>query len=329
VSGGADSAVAAARLADKDPGITGVTMRLVDEGLSNAHDASLQAASDVCDALSIRHRVVDLRAHFDRLVVSTARTLRAAGATPNPCTICNEHVKFGALLDEALTRWADVLATGHYVRCVTAEDGVPRLARPADASKDQTYFLYRVSSAALEYLTFPLAESHKEDVLAEARERGLPTLSRESQDICVPDVFADEDGQAGNIVGPDGETLGTHEGVLRFTVGQRKGLGLPGGPHFVTRIDPRTGDVHVGGRESVFRTRVRAVDPVWNAVSAETECDAQIRYRSAPSRVRATLRDDELHVEFESPIEAPAPGQSVVCYQDDVVIGGGVIAEAW
>jgi tRNA-specific 2-thiouridylase len=304
-------------------------MRLVEPDVAEGHDAAIETAREVCEVIGLRHKVVDLRAEFEAHVIARARALAAAGATPNPCVMCNESVKFGALLERAITNWADTLATGHYVRVDTDDAGVRRIARPVDVEKDQTYFLYRVAPDALGYLEFPLADARKVDVLEEAAARGLPLLDRESQDVCVPRAFELDPGPAGRILDADGTVLGNHDDVRAFTVGQRKGLGLAGGPYYVTHVDAHGGDVRVDPKDALSKRHVCAVDPVWTHPDTDAECLAQVRYRSTPTPAHATLRDGELVVEFHGSVDAPAPGQAVVCYVDDVVIGGGVIAESW
>ena len=330
MSGGVDSSVAAALLLESGADVTGATMRLAAPGVNALHDASIEAAVHVCAALGIPHRVVDVADEFAALVRSAHKT-RHAGSTPNPCVSCNESVKFGVFFEQCRTLGAELFATGHYARIVTDTEGEIRLHRGTDATKDQSYFLYRVPPSVLAFCAFPLGEWLKSAVAEEAGRRDLPVLAKESQDVCMPELFAlDSSGRSGVITDSEGRVLGNHDNVAAYTIGQRKGLGVGGdGPYYVTGLDTTTGTVTVGPREQILRTSVRACDPVWLSTDLDASCTAQVRYRSEPSAARARVHGAHLVVEFDDSIEAPTPGQSVVCYVADIVIGGGVISSAW
>jgi tRNA-specific 2-thiouridylase len=326
VSGGADSAVAAALSLETADVVAGATMRLAPPGAFAYHDAAIEAAAAVCGFLGIAHHIFDMTAEFDEVVVGHARS-RQEGLTPNPCVLCNVDVKFGAFLTRCLDAGAGILATGHYAR-VLGIDGRLRLARGLDLAKDQSYFLYRLDSGQLSACRFPLGEKTKEWTLAKAADLGLPVLDDESQDLCIPERFATSHEGHGAIVHIDGSVLGSHTGVAGFTVGQRKGLGLgTGAPLYVVDIDPVTATVTVGDRRDILRTRLMADDVVWQGRPSQ-RCAAQIRYRSTATDATAVFDGQLLEIAFDSPVEAPAPGQSVVCYDGDVVVGGGVIQSA-
>ena len=329
MSGGVDSSVTAAMMLDAGASVTGVTMRLAEEGFAPQHDAAIVAAANVCDTLGIAHRTLDVTAEFSKIVAS-AHDSRTVGHTPNPCIICNEHLKFGAFLRRCRELGADLVATGHYVRVVTLQDATLRLGRGVDPTKDQSYFLYRLGPDVLGFALFPLGGRLKKDVAEEAASRGLPVLEAESQDICIPQLFEYETpGRCGSIVDTTGRTLSTHDDATGFTVGQRKGLGIGGGqPFFVTEVDAASGTVTVGGRADIEKRTVLADDVVWWTAERALSCTAQIRYRGNATPAQASLEGGLLKIIFDAPVEAPAPGQSVVCYEDDTVIGGGIIASA-
>jgi len=335
VSGGVDSAVTAARLIDAGHDVSAVTLRMVPEGQLSSADESMASARAVAEALGIEHVVVDAVTVFDECVLDYLADAYAEGLTPNPCVRCNERVKFEVLLAEATRRGIPRVATGHYARVVWVDD-VPWVARGFDVGKDQSYFLYRLGVDALARMVFPLGESTKADVRAEAEMRGLPAARRtESQDVC----FTDQGGligivtarhpdaeSPGPIVDDAGRVLGTHRGLAHYTVGQRKGLGI-GGPvtWYVSALDPATNTVHVSPAQDMTTVRVQAVNVVWRGEAGPIRCEAQVRYRAAARPVTATFDGSNLNVTFDSPVSAPAPGQSVVCYVQDRVIGGGEI----
>ncbi|GAB4274605.1 MAG: tRNA 2-thiouridine(34) synthase MnmA [Coriobacteriia bacterium] len=331
MSGGVDSSTAAALLLEQGHAVSGVTMVL-------GHSSSApKAAEEVCRHLGIPHRTVDLARPFSELVVGAYADAYAAGRTPNPCVTCNERVKFGLLLDDVLSRGADLLATGHYARVLEGEPR--RLAMGVDRTKDQSYFLYRLSPEVLEKVVFPIGGMKKSDVRRIAAQAGLPTAQREeSQEACFvgaegyeqvvrqlrPDAF-----EPGPIVDSGGNVLGTHNGIARYTIGQRKGLGVATGKAlYVTAIDPASNTVHVGTADEACVTEIVAKDVVWHDARAKGACT--FRYRHATSVLAGTFSVDEsrLVVRSEEPLRGVAPGQALVCYKGDVVMGGGTIEGA-
>lgn len=338
MSGGVDSSVSAAVLLEQGHEVTGVTMQLWPSGDDEGGCCSIAAVRDarrVCDFLGIPHYVLNFRESFERTVVRPFAEEYARGRTPNPCIVCNDVVKFGDLLHRVELQGADALATGHYARIVTVESGRCALARGLDPDKDQSYFLYRMTLDQLDRVMFPVGEMRKAEVRAFALRLGLSVAEKpDSQETCfAPDgdygpvlaAHAPEALLAGEMVDCDGNVLGAHQGLGRYTVGQRKGLGLGGGEaRYVVRLESDTNRVIVGEREALSARSLVAELPVWNGGSEE-DVDVMVRYRMIPVPGRATLDEGVLTVDLTTPVEAVAPGQSVVCYRGDIVLGGGVI----
>lgn len=339
MSGGVDSSVAAALLLEQGHEVTGVTMQLWPSSDDAGGCCSVSAVRDarrVCDLLGITHYTLNYRATFEREVVEPFATAYASGMTPNPCIACNDRVKFSDLLAKVSAHGADYLATGHYARIVRDAQGRHRLARGVDTEKDQSYFLYRLTGAQAAHVLFPVGELTKSEVRAFAERFALPVANKaESQEACfaesgdyAPVVTArfPEAGVPGDIVTADGEVVGRHGGLANFTVGQRKGIGVGGSasPLYVCALDVAGNRVIVGPRDSLRVDEVEAVDVVWHG-EADVSVDAVVRYRMRPRPARAHLAGGVLRVRFDEWIEGVAPGQAVVCYGDDVVIGGGVI----
>jgi tRNA-specific 2-thiouridylase len=327
LSGGVDSAVAAALLVDAGRRAEGVTLRL----RPTDSDVVVHARA-VCDGLGIPHRTIDLTREFEERVVARFAAAYAGGMTPNACIWCNEEVKFGLLLKAARSNGA-ALATGHYARIVATDAG-PRLARGTDQPKDQSYFLYRLGPDVLADVLLPIGHLTKSAVRELARARGLPTARhRESQDACFlaetsasafvgarhPGALA-----SGDIVDTAGNLLAHHGGIAGYTVGQRKGL--PGGgegPLYVVALDAAANRVVAGPLEECRTRTVHATDVRWYAPGVDRVL-AQVRARMAPAPATVRATGDALVVDFDEPVCA-APGQAVVCYQGDTIAGGGTI----
>lgn len=336
MSGGVDSSAAAALLLEAGRDVFGVTMRL---GLAELADRrccgeeEVLLARRVCDALGIQHVVLDMAPEFASEVVEPFCADYAAGLTPNPCVRCNERIKFGAFLKRVKRLGADALATGHYAR-VALIAGQAWLERGADRQKDQSYFLYRVPPESLAMLEFPLGDLTKLEVRALAEERGLPTAARrESQEVCFTNDHAafvtarhPEAGTPGPVESTNGTVLSTHRGIASYTVGQRKGLGLsgPGGPYRVVRIDAARNAVIVGAAKTLSLEQVTLAESVWR-LPESARVLAQVRYRGHPLTATATPDESGLSVQFDTPTDGLAPGQSLVLYQGDRVVGGGVV----
>ena len=346
MSGGVDSSVAAALTADRR-GVdrcAGVAMRLystaeeaVRSGRTCCAPDDLQDARRAAAALGIRFYVYDAQERFRERVIEPFVAAYAQGETPNPCVRCNDHVKFDWLLDRARKLGAGELVTGHYAR-VELRDGRYRLLRARDAAKDQSYFLHGLTQEELSMVRFPLGELTKEQVRGIARQRGLPNADKpESMEICfVGDVplaeFLEEHGVAkarGEIVGADGEVLGEHEGVHRFTVGQRRGLGSGFKlPLYVKALDAARQRVVVGTRGQAKRGDFHAQGASWVHAPPVpgTRCEVQIRHRGKPLAAVVDPSGAGVEVTLLEPALGVAPGQSAVFYRGDEVLGGATIA---
>lgn len=332
MSGGVDSSVAAHRVLSTGAKVVGVSLRLLTEGANESHDAGIAAAARVASELGIEHHVIDATRFFDSNVLQYVADEYASGLTPNPCTRCNEEVKFALLVNFADEIGADKVVTGHYARILN-EGESDWIGRAIDREKDQSYFLYRLGSKVLARLEFPLGECSKEDVRQEAEEIGIHVARRpESQDVCFAldgDVAGFVAGRHPSVTQPgpivlDGEVVGTHKGIGRYTVGQRKGLGIGGeGPYYVIKIDALDASVHVRRGSDVSHNTVRTENVVWRWEVDSVDCLIQVRHRMEPVEAHVTVVDGVMQVSSEVGIFAPAPGQSVVCYIGDRVIGGG------
>ena len=332
--------MAAALLCEAGHDVTGVHLKMADtpSGLPGKGCCTLDDARDarrVADALGIPFYVWDFAEAFADRVVDDFVAEYAAGRTPNPCIRCNERVKYTALLARARAVGFDALATGHHVRLRSDERGSHHLHRATDPGKDQTYVLYMATQDQLEHTLWPVGDYLKSDLREMARDRGLLTAAKpDSHDICfIP--LGDLGGflrprlgrRAGNFIGPGGQVLGTHDGAYRFTVGQRRGLGLAGfdEPLFVTAI--AGDDVHVGTRDALETHALRMADASWIAGEPpQAEVRAQVRYRGEPLPCSLQRSGDEWTVTFDE--ERPAgvaPGQAVVFYAGDECLGGGTI----
>ena len=331
MSGGVDSAVAAHRILAAGHEAEGCTLILGD---ARGEDAR---AAAVCRRLGIPHRTLDLTREFAAEVVHPFALAYAEGRTPNPCIECNRRIKFGRLLDYALREGFDALATGHYARLVGEGEG-RRVARAADARKDQSYVLYHLSPEALSHVLFPLGEMEKSEVKALAASLGLveSAEARESQDICfVPDgdyasLVERETGcpsLPGNYVDAEGRVLGPHRGIIHYTVGQHKGLGIAlGRVRYVTAISAARREVTLGDAEDLYRREVALSDLVLHGASgAPFRAAVKLRYRAPDAMATVIPEGKGALLVFDTPQRAPAPGQSAVLYDGDTVLGGGTI----
>jgi tRNA-uridine 2-sulfurtransferase len=346
MSGGVDSSVTAALLKREGYDVVGVTLQLYDAGAAAKKKGACCAGQDIYDArrvaetLDMPHYVLDYEDRFREKVMEDFADAYVRGETPIPCVLCNEKVKFADLLSAAKELGGDALATGHYVRRVEGARGA-ELHCAADASRDQSYFLFSTTRAQLDYLRFPLGAMKKADVRARAAEFALPVAEKpDSQDICfVPDgdyakVVArlrPHAARPGDIVDLAGAVVGRHEGVMHFTIGQRKGLGLSGNdePLFVVKLDAKNARVVVGPRAALASRGVTLRDMNWLAdVTGTFDCAVKVRSMRPPVSARVVPTADGAEVELLNPEDAVAPGQACVFYEGSRVLGGGWIARA-
>lgn len=352
MSGGVDSSTAALLVREAGFEAIGVTLRLWNPAQPSAQAAAksccspseVDDAARVARALGIPHYVLDHVEPFARSVIAPFVSEYVAGRTPIPCVLCNQVLKFGHLLETARKVGAEALVTGHYARIEQGDDGGPVLMRARDRTKDQSYFLFSISAGELGHIRFPIGDLTKDEVRSRATAAGLPVARKpESQEICfVPDGdharFVERAAGigptelAGPIVDLDGRRIGSHTGIHRFTVGQRRGLGIGGGgQRFVVRIDGPSRTLQVGPRDALARRVLRASRPTWlssRAPVAGTRVTAQIRSRHVPAA--ATVQEagpDRLVIAFDEPQEAITPGQAAVLYSGDRVLGGAWIEE--
>jgi len=340
MSGGTDSSAAAALLVDEGYEVIGLTAHMWKDGSRCCSLEDVERARRVCTYLDIRHYVVNAQEIFTDKIVDPFVESYAAGRTPSPCIYCNSFVKFGFLVERAVQLNCDYLATGHYARAERFADGKFHLLCAKDPSKDQSYFLHRLSQKQLEFLLFPLANMPKDEVKAYSRDRGLPVVPRgESQDLCfveegrLPDFVEQRDpsvAKRGEIHGPGGSVVGHHEGLHHFTVGQRGKLGIALGERmYVKRLDRENNVVEVAPRPGVMKSQCALSDIHWisgSVPSTEFRCEVRPRYRSNGAMATVKLTDGAVcSVVFDEPQFALTPGQAAVFYREGEVLGGGWI----
>jgi len=331
MSGGVDSSTAAALLKQAGYEVSGVYMQLWSDPERNTSDLE-----HTCQILGIPLYKLNLETEFQRLVIDYFCREYGLGRTPNPCTACNQHIKFGLLLDRVLQMGAEYLATGHYARIEHTPNGY-HLLKAVDQSKDQSYFLYTLGQRELEHLLLPLGNLHKVEVRRLAAKLGLPTSSRhESQDVCfIPGndyrsfIAKHISLKSGDIVDTNGKVLGTHDGLARYTVGQRQGLGLTSNKRlYVLRLDASSNRLVVGTKDQLLGNTLSASKLSWVSGKAPEEpvsITAKVRYKAPEVTARLLLKDKIAEVNFYQPQQAIAPGQAVIFYQGDAILGGGII----
>ncbi|HOU49615.1 MAG: tRNA 2-thiouridine(34) synthase MnmA [Smithella sp.] len=338
MSGGVDSSVAALLLKNEGYDVSGVTMRLgiIEQG-DNAKCCGASAIDDakrVCDRLQIPHYVFDYAAQLEDKVIAKFISEYKKGRTPNPCVDCNRSLKFGTLLDKALALGFDFLVTGHYAAIEKDENGYA-LRRPKDKRKDQTYFLYAIPSEKLGRILFPLAHLTKDEVRDLAEKYSLPVAQkRESQDICFVTqknyqeflLSRGQEFQPGPIVDLHGKVLGRHRGIVFHTIGQRGGLGISHPtPLYVVSIDPLKNRIVVGEKKDLMGRGLVARDVNMLAANWPSQVHAKIRYRKKEALCEVKNENEIFKVIFAEEQEAITPGQSVVFFDKDRVLGGGEI----
>ena len=344
ISGGVDSSATALIMKQNGYDCLGVTMKLHSEGEISGDGCvtskDIDDARRVCETIGIPHCVVDFSGDFERFVIRNFVEAYENGATPNPCIECNYHLKFDKLFDYAMENGYDTIATGHYARIEYDEKYSRRvLKKGLDESKDQSYVLFRLSKNQLEHTVFPLGTLSKSEVRALADEAGLDVSSKkDSQDICfIPDGdyakfiegYTKKSYPCGSFVTRDGRILGTHKGIIRYTIGQGKGLGLAL-PHRMYVCEKRldTNEVVIGENEDLYSTELWAGDVTLSAIDIIDEpirIKAKVRYKQEAQSATATIENGLLHIVFDEPQRAICKGQSVVLYDGDTVLGGGKI----
>lgn len=352
MSGGVDSSVAAILLKNAGYSVFGITMLNVPKNERAAIENKVQhrnAAADaaaVCRYLGVKHHVVDLRAEFEKQIIHDFVEEYLAGRTPNPCVHCNAVIKWGVLRDRAAALGAEAFATGHYARILQEkETGRYCLLKAQHKEKDQSYVLWRLSQKHLAATVFPLGEFSKKQVRQIAGEHNLELSGSESQEICF--IHDDDYGRflrqelsergaailPGDIIDNEDRIIGRHQGFPFYTIGQRKGLGVAlGRPMYVTEIDPAFNRIRIGDKSDLFSSGLIASRVNWISEmqpSPGIKVQARIRYKDPGYAAELqSVGQDSVTVRFSEPRPAVTPGQSAVFYQDDVVIGGGIISQA-
>lgn len=339
MSGGVDSSVTAALLKQQGHTVIGITMRLFTPHGGGEGPAVIDAAK-VARHLDIPHHVADFSPDFSRLIIDDFVEEYRCGHTPNPCVRCNRYIKFGLLLEKARELGADLLATGHYVRKTADPDGTCHLRVAGNSRKDQSYFLYSLTQEQLRQVLFPLGTiESKDEVRRLAREFALPVAEKsDSQEVCfIPNddyvAFLEGSGALessdGDIIHLNGTKVGRHHGTHRYTIGQRKGLGIAWSePLFVTGIDTERNVIMVGELQHVFSAGLRAEGVSWiippEGEEFATACKIRYRHQPVPCTVRLSA-GDTCEVLFDQPQKSVTPGQALVFYRGDEVLGGGRI----
>lgn len=347
MSGGVDSAVAAYLLKEQGYDVIGVTMQIWNDDPSHREEnggccglSAVEDARRVAQALGIPHYVMNFKREFQDKVINYFISEYLSGRTPNPCIACNRYVKWESLLRRSMEIGADYIATGHYARVERLANGRYAVRNSVTAKKDQTYALYNLTQFQLSHTLMPVGDYTKDEIRNLAKENGLPVAGKpDSQDICfvpdgdyagfIADTVPDEIPGQGNFVSEDGIILGTHKGVIHYTVGQRKGLGLSmGHPVFVSELRPDTNEVVISDRD-VFATGLTCNQ--MNFMGMENlekprRLWAKVRYAHQGEWCTARqTKEDEIYVSFEQPVRAVTPGQAVVFYDGEYVMGGGTI----
>ncbi len=346
MSGGVDSSVAAALMVNKGYDCMGCTMRLYENDMigedlfgtcCSLNDT--QDARAVCEKIGIDYNIYHYEVEFQNKVIEPFVCSYEKGETPNPCIRCNKYLKFDSLYAKGRELGYDYIVTGHYAR-IEERDGHFYLLKAKDLNKDQSYVLYDLTEEQLAHTFFPLGDYTKPEVREIAEKNDFPTSHKsESQDICfVPDGdyagmikrYRGKEYPKGKFVDTDGNVLGTHDGIINYTIGQRRGLGIPAEKRlYVTKLDVENNQVILGDNEDLFKREVHIREFHWitgEAPKGEFRCSAKIRYKHKEQPASVVINDDmTAELVFDEPQRAATPGQSVVLYDGDVVLGGGII----
>lgn len=333
ISGGVDSAAAAILLKERGYNVRGVTLRLKPDNLA---DKDIEDAKAVADTLNIPLDVLDMREEFKKVTDYFCNEY-LEGRTPNPCVMCNPNVKLGKLLEYTLSQGGDLLATGHYANIIKDENDVYYIKRNP-SSKDQSYFLCGLNQHILSHVVFPIADLSKPEIRQLASESNIPVAEKkDSQEVCfIPDndyiSFIEQEfkpqATPGDFLSSSGEKLGTHSGIYKYTIGQRKGLGAFGKPMYVLSIDTEKNAVIIGDNNELFKEKIYIKDINFlSGVAPENEfqCEVKIRCAARPAKATLTLSGEMGEIVFQDPQRAAAPGQTAAIYIDDILIGGGTI----
>lgn len=332
LSGGVDSAAAAILMLEQGYEVRGVTLRLKPGDLA---DNDIADAQKVADRLGIPLEILDEREDFKTITDYFCKAY-LNGLTPNPCVLCNPTIKFGKLVEHALKNGADFIATGHYSDIIN-DNGTFYIKRNP-SSKDQSYFLCGLNQHLLSHVIFPLSNLTKDEIRALAESKNIEVAhKKDSQEVCfIPDndyiSFIEKEfnppALAGDFLSVDGKKLGTHSGIYKYTIGQRKGLGSFGKPMYVLSIDPQKNTVTIGDNEDLFKKTIKVTELNFIAGKAPKEffdCEVKIRCAARPAKATLQITSDGAVIEFCEPQRAAAPGQTAAIYIDDILIGGGTI----
>lgn len=337
MSGGVDSSYCAHLLVSQGYEVVGLYLKLHNK--EKKHDVYIQNCQKVAQHLGIAFDVVDLQEAFKRNVYDAFVRSYKEGQTPNPCAICNPLMKFGLGLEKARELGCDYIATGHYAQ-IKEVNGIKRIAKAVDESKDQSYFLYALPQVAIDRIIFPLGAMYKENIKKTALEL-LPFLGtlqtyKESQEICFVDqsyidilrLYEKVDNE-GVVRDSSGKAVGTHKGYMHYTIGKRKGFSVFGShePHYVKSINPHNNEIIVGTKEELAVDSIQALNKSLPQAFSGGIYDVKVRYRSVPIKARIELSGDIIHAQLLESAYGVAQGQALVLYQDDCVLGGGVITQ--
>lgn len=333
LSGGVDSAASAILLKNQGYNVKGVTLRLKPGDLANK---DIEDATAVAETLGISIDVLDMREEFKKVTDYFCNEY-LEGRTPNPCVFCNPTIKFGKLVEYVLEQGGDLLATGHYANIEKDENGIYYIRRNP-SSKDQSYFLCRLNQHILSHVIFPIADMEKSKIRELASEAGIHVAEKkDSQEACfIPDndyiSFIEKEkhpkAAPGYFISSSGEKLGTHSGIYKYTIGQRKGLGAFGKPMYVLGIDSENNTVIIGDNDELFKEKIRIKDLHFTSGSAPGDkfsCRVKIRCAAKPANAEVKILGDEAIITFEAPQRAAAPGQTAAIYKEDCLLGGGTI----
>ncbi len=351
MSGGVDSSVVAAMLKNQGHEVIGATMSIwnkdtkfsgninADSCFSPHEEQDIDAAKQICDNLGIPYYILDCSKRYQQMVLDNFKSEYKAGRTPNPCVMCNSYIKFSALPEEAKAQGIDFdkFATGHYAQIIFNEQNNRyAIKRGVDNNKDQSYFLYRLTQKQLSRVMMPLGGLIKKQVRELAVQYGLAVSDKpDSQDFYSGDIndILQNEPQIGNFVTQDGRILGQHQGIWNYTVGQRRGMGIAAErPLYVLGFNKDKNEVIVGFEEECERSGLIADNLCWSAIEGidtPIECEAKIRSSQQPVAVKITpFENKQIQVDFFTKQKAIAPGQSVVLYKDDIILGGGIITKS-